>query len=80
MPGYSPELVSRDSVNILYKTNFDELEALPFDGIDTALKAFRRNVIRIPNENCLGTRVGDEYQWMTWRDVALNAENFGLGL
>jgi hypothetical protein len=32
----------------------DTLKAVPFDGIDTILKAFKRNAIRIPNSPFLG--------------------------
>ena len=56
VPGYSHELISPDALKILYNTDLDELKGLPFDGVNTALKAFRRNVIRIPYENFFGTR------------------------
>jgi hypothetical protein len=63
IPGFSHELIHPDTLKILDKTNLDELKAVPFDGVDTALKAFRRNVFRIPNENYFGTRDGKEYKW-----------------
>ena len=58
----------------------DELDAVEYPGVDTLLKAFRRNVEKIPNEDWLGTRVGDRYEWITWRQCAETAENFSHGL
>ena len=57
-PGFSHEIISADFKLISDKTNMDELKCLPYDGVDTLLKAFRRNVKRIPNHEWLGTRVG----------------------
>ena len=61
--GYSHELISSDSAKILDKTDLDTLEAIPYEGVDTILKGFKRNVERIPNNDMLGTRVGDKYEW-----------------
>ena len=52
--GFSNELISSESRNILYQTDLDTLKALPFDGVDTMLKAFKKNVISIPNSPFLG--------------------------
>lgn len=70
------------------------MEGLPFDGVDTLLKAFKRNVIRNPDHEYFGTKVkgnitidmshtrqfGEErYEWRTIKQVAEDAENFSLG-
>mgnify|MGYP006098682185 CR=1 FL=1 len=62
-PGFSHELISCDTKDILDKTDLDTLEAWPFDGVDTLLKAFHRNAERIPNNPMLGTFVDGKYQW-----------------
>jgi hypothetical protein len=62
-PGYSPELISCDTKEILDKTDLDTLEAWPFEGVDTLLKAFLRNVERIPDNKMLGTLVNGKYEW-----------------
>lgn len=92
--GYSHELISPDAKKILYNTDLDSLEANPFDGVDTLLKAFRRNVIRNPNQEYFGTKVNgkisidmshtrkfgeEKYEWKTLKEVAEDAENFSLG-
>ena len=42
-PGYSKELISEGAKNIVdLGGNIKDLHALPFPGIDTILKAFRR--------------------------------------
>jgi hypothetical protein len=57
----------------------DELKCLPYPGIDTLLKAFNRNVKRIPHHEWLGTRVGNEYEWMTLKEVSDEAKLFAAG-
>ena len=47
--GFSHELISTDTAKILDRTTLDSLEALPYEGVDTILKGFKRNVERIPN-------------------------------
>ena len=59
--GYSLELVSRESEHILEETDLDTLESQTFSGVDTLLKAMRRNLKRIPNNRFLGVRIGEEY-------------------
>lgn len=75
-PGYSRELISVDTDKILDLTNLDDLEAYAFPGITTGLGLLRRNVERIPNHPALGTRVDDEYQWMSWLQVHDTSEAF----
>ena len=79
-PGFSRELISCDSELILHQTDLDTLEALPFPGVDTLYKAFKRNVQRIGNNQMLGTRVGDAYQWMTWKQVEDRARHISFGI
>jgi hypothetical protein len=53
--GFSHELISSDTEKILGQTDLDTLEALPYPDCDTLLKAFRRNVDKIPNADMMGT-------------------------
>lgn len=62
-PGYSAELISCDTKEILDQTDLDTLEAWPYKGVDTLLKAFLRNAKRIPDSPMLGTYVDGEYKW-----------------
>lgn len=52
---------------------------MPFEGVDTILEAFERNVKRIPDAEFLGTRVDDHYEWLTFKQVKRNAFNFAAG-
>ena len=56
------------------------MEAIPYEGVDTVLKGFQRNVERIPNHDMLGTRVGDKYEWQTWSQVDEKARNTSFGM
>jgi len=60
-------LVSYETKEILKETDLETLSAIPYPGIDTIYKALYRNVERIPNNNMLGTRKGDKYEWTTWK-------------
>jgi len=51
-----------------------------FEGVTTLTKALERNVQRIPNNDFLGTRVGDAYEWITWRDAVDRAKHLSLGI
>jgi long-subunit acyl-CoA synthetase (AMP-forming) len=74
-------LISKDTINIInLGGNIKELHALPFPGIDTLLKALRRSVEKGPNNDFLGTRVKDHYEWMTYREVHDMAEDYGYGM
>jgi hypothetical protein len=53
---------------------------LPEPGVDTLLKSLRSLEKRIPDSDFLGTRVGDEYQWMTVSEVANEARLFASGM
>ena len=66
--GFSHELISVGSEAIMDQTDVDHLDALPFPGIDTLYKAFHRTVNRIPDNEFIGTRVGNEYKWITFRE------------
>lgn len=39
-----------------------------------------RNLERIPNHDMLGTKVGDKYEWLTWRQVMKMAEHLSYGI
>ena len=77
--GFSHELISADFEMVKNQTTLDELNVLPYPGIDTLYKAFHRNVRRIPNHDFLGTRKGTEYEWMTVQEVADEAKLFASG-
>ena len=80
-PGYSHELISCDSVVLEDRgATLDTLEATPPHGGTTLLDGLRRNVARIPNNDFLGTRVGDEYKWMSFREVGDITEHLSYGL
>lgn len=38
-----------------------------------------RNMERIPNNDLLGTRIGNKYEWNTWRESFQLAEDFSHG-
>ena len=76
-PGFSAELISCDT-----KGDLDDLNAWPYDGVDTLLKAFDRTVERIPDKNMLGTLNVDEgeYEWLTWEEAKDQAEHISYGI
>lgn len=78
-PGFSHELISTDTMDILDKTNLDSLEVLPGVGIDTLYKAFQANLKKMPDNKFLGTRVGNTYEWMSFSEVGEMAENISFG-
>jgi hypothetical protein len=61
--GFSHEIISAFYDKITPKTDLETLKTLPFEGVDTVLKAFERNVDLYPKDDYLGTRVNDQYQW-----------------
>ena len=77
--GFSHELLSSDTRHILDQTDLDTLEAQMFPGVDTLLRACKRNVDRIPDAGFLGTRAGDEYEWMSWAEAYDFAEHLSYG-
>lgn len=58
-PGFSHELISRDTDKILDHTDIDTLESLPYPGIDTIQKALKRNFEKFPTKPFLGTLIAD---------------------
>lgn len=78
--GFSHELISSDTAKILDQTDLDTLEAVPFPGVDTLFKAVQRNYDRIPNNEWLGTRVGDKYEWMSWKESLEYAQTISYGI
>lgn len=79
-PGYTRELISCDTWQIMDRTNLEELDVLEHPDVDTMYKALKRTVERIPNNDWLGTRVGNEYKWITFRDGHEMAEALSLGI
>jgi hypothetical protein len=70
--GYSRELWSYDAP--------EDLETHAYPGIDTILKGLDRTTERIPDGNCFGTRVGDKYEWMSFKEVKETSIALGLGI
>ena len=62
-------------------TTLDELKVEPFEGVDTLYKALyrRANHATMCDLPMMGTRNGDKYEWMTAKEVALTAKQFGAG-
>ena len=44
----------------MYNTDLETLEGDPFDGVNTLLKAFKRNVISNPEHEYFGTKTKGE--------------------
>ena len=62
--GFSHELISVDSNHLVDAgSNLDDLFGLPYPGVDTLLKALKRNAAEMPDQEMLGTRNGDKYEW-----------------
>ena len=78
-PGETHEFISSDSQFISDRCSLDELDALPFEGIDTLTKALKRNLDRIPDQDYLGWRNGDHYEWLTYKQTCEYSENLGQG-
>lgn len=68
------------ALGLMEQKTHEDVETLPFKGVDTMLKAFRRTVQRIPNLEFMGTRDGDQYKWITWKETAHTCEHFSYGL
>jgi hypothetical protein len=77
--GFSKELISEDFKFIKDVTNEDDLLAWPFDNVDTVYKALYRNVEKYPNNEFLGTRNGDHYEWLSFKEALSLAENLSYG-
>ena len=61
-------------------TSIDELNCQPYPGIDTVFKGFQRNLNIMPDAGVMGTRVGDKYEWVTWRELAHITEHLSYGI
>ena len=55
------------------------MEYLKDPEVDTILKAFIKTVEIKPDSEWLGTRVGDAYEWKTFKEVFDRAESLSLG-
>jgi len=78
--GFSHELISCDFEHIKHQTTMDKLESLPEPGMDTLVKGFETNVKRMPDQEFLGTRNGNHYEWMTFKQVDRAVKNFAAGI
>jgi long-chain acyl-CoA synthetase len=76
-PGYSKELLSYD---IPANCDMDTMICYNYDGVDTIVKAFNRTVERIPNNDLFGTRVGDKYEWLTFKETQDQVRALAHGL
>lgn len=80
-PGYSHELISVQSESFCKMgTTLDELDVEPVPGISTIPKALAYWAEKNPNGEFLGTRVGNKYEWLTFREVQDIAKNLGKGV
>jgi len=78
--GYSHELISDDTQYIVERgATLDNLECVPANGCVTMLQNLRKQIERIPNADFMGTRKGDTYEWLTWREAGEIAENLSYG-
>ena len=76
--GFTPELVSLD-LNHFNGTNADELNTYPFEGVDTMIKAFRRNLKRLPQHPLFGTRIDKKYEWITLSEADVLMKQIAAG-
>lgn len=80
-PGYSHELISMDTKALIARgATLDNLEAVPPNGCVTMVENLRHQCERIPNNDFMGTRNGDHYEWMTFKEVGEMAEYLSYGL
>ena len=68
-PGFSHEYISCDFQHIKHETDMDTLEYLQRPDLDTLLKAFKDRCKRKPDLRFFGTRNGDHYEWMFFKEV-----------
>jgi long-chain acyl-CoA synthetase len=79
--GFSKELISSDFDIIKAKgATLDDMHATPFENVNTLYDAMKRNIDRIPNQECYGTRHGDEYKWINYKDAMDTAEKASHGM
>lgn len=50
------------------------------DAVSTCYEAFRHSCETVGDSPCLGTRNGDSYEWLTYKQVQERVINFGNGL
>ena len=80
-PGFSQELISSESEEYcrVAGTDLETLEGYAVPGVDTVFKALQMQVKEVPTNRFLGTRVGDSYKWMSFKEVADDAEDLSYG-
>ena len=79
-PGFSHELISMDIAGSNTDPDLDKLDFEPFPGVNTLYKAMLRNIEIMPGADMIGSRIGDKYEWITWRECLTLAEDFGHGV
>lgn len=81
-PGFSHELISVDWEPWCEQNggSVDELDVVPFPGVDTVNKLFYRIAEKMPNHDFLGTRVGNTYKWITFREALETSRAVGRAL
>lgn len=80
-PGYSHELISVESKKFCEtrNTDLDTLDGILIPGCDTVIKCLQKQADEIPNNDFLGTRVGNKYEWMSFQKVNESAKAISLG-
>lgn len=58
----------------------DELNVWPHPGVDTLIKALNRLATKMPNHPFFGTREGDEYKWMTVKEIVEQVRELAAGM
>ena len=77
--GFSKELISTHFDLYRGSTTLDELECWLDKNLNTVYKGFCKNYREIPDHPLLGTKVGDAYQWSTFRECFEITKDFASG-
>ena len=79
----SDSALSRDiggGVRISSICSSDDVNDNPYDGVETLYDAFARGRRISGDKPCLGRRVGEQFQWVTYNELSERVQNFGSGL
>lgn len=80
-PGYSREFISCDFDKIASKTNTEELRMVNEHGEDNLLDVFTRRAASAEGSlPFLGTRVGNDYQWISYKETYDTAKFLAAGI
>lgn len=69
-----------EGVHISVLCPTDEIIDTPYEGVETVFDAFQRGLGLNAHGNCLGKRVGSDYQWLSYKETDLRIRRFGSGL